>query len=351
VSRARELGLAFGHFPPGADNAITDVPGVRVGHATILEGETRTGVTAVLPSGDVFARPLPAGGFVLNGAGELTGLTQVLEWGRLETPILLTNTHAVGTCADAVVRALLARHPEIGRSLDVVIPVVGECDDSWLNDASIPAVTAAHVEEALAAAAAGPVAEGSVGGGAGMVCCDFKGGIGTSSRRLESGEHLGALVMTNFGLRRDLRLGGYPVGAWLEERCREWPRRKQDYGSIIVVVATDAPLSSGQLSRVSRRAALGVGRAGSYAAHGSGEIVIAFSTANARDRADAARVVEVQAISDAHVDPFYEAAAEATEEAIANALCAARDMVGARGHEIRALPLDEIRGWLARHPA
>ncbi len=368
--RARDLGISLGRFRPGRWNAITDVSGVKVGHSTIVRGSgplrpgkgpVRTGVTCILPGGaNVFDERVVGGGFVLNGAGEMSGMTQLLEWGLVETPILLTNTLSVGAVSDAAVKWMVEQNPDIGLQHDVIIPLVGECDDSWLNDVAGRHVKDQHVYEAIQSAAEGPVAEGSVGGGTGMVTCDFKAGIGTSSRKLpesQGGYTVGVLVMSNFGLMRQLRVGGLPVGEVLEQRYAGMPRRERSYGSIIAVLATDAPLSSHQLSRLAKRAALGVGRVGSSAAHGSGEILIGFSTANRVPRETRKMVYRMKVLLDARLDPLYEATIEATEEAILNALCAARDMDGVNGNLCRALPVEEVRelaaAWLAasRPPA
>jgi len=244
----------------------------------------RTGVTAILPNpSNVFEQRVVGGGFILNGAGEVSGMTQLMEWGLIETPIFLTNTLSVGAVSDAAVKWMVEKFPGIGGEHDVIIPLVGECDDSWLNDIAGRHVKEQHVNEAISTASDGPVAEGNVGGGTGMITCDFKAGIGTSSRRLPEslgGYTVGVLVMSNFGVMRQLRVGGLPVGEMLEERYGSLPRREHSYGSIIAVIATDAPLISHQLNRVAKRAALGIGRVGSSAMHGSGEIVLAFSTAN-----------------------------------------------------------------------
>lgn len=356
--RARALGLPLGRFRPGKHNAITDVEGVRVGHATIVRGEgalvpgtgpVRTGVTAIIPNDDIFDQRLAAGAFVLNGAGEVAGLTQVVEWGLLETPILLTNTMAVGAVSDGVVRYMVERHPGIGHEHDVIIPVVGECDDSYLNDSAGGHVTEAHVREAILGAKAGPVVEGCVGGGTGMITCDFKAGIGTSSRKLPQvfgGYTLGLLVMSNFGKMHNLRVAGLPVGEVLAEKFKGAPRRRQNYGSIIAVVATDAPLLPHQLHRLCKRVALGIGRVGSYAAHGSGEIVVGFSTANVVPRRTRKMVTKMKLLLDVRLDPLYEAVMEATEEAIINSLCMATEMTGVNGHHVPALPLAEVRAFV-----
>ena len=359
--RARELGIILGRFKPGRWNAITDVEGVQVGHSTIIrgggplrrgKGPVRTGVTAILCNEkNIFEQRIVGGGFVLNGAGEVSGLTQMMEWGLIETPIFLTNTLSVGSVSDAAVQWMIERYPGIGQEHDVLIPLVGECDDSWLNDAAGRHVQKENVFEALRTASSGPVAEGSVGGGTGMVSCDFKSGIGTSSRRLPpqaGGYTVGVLVMNNFGHMRDLRVGGFPIGPILEERYQKLPKRVSSYGSIIAVLATNAPLSVHQLNRVAKRVALGIGRAGSMAAHGSGEIILAFSTANTVPRVTDKMVYRMKILLDARLDPLYEAAIECTEEAILNSLCMAREMEGANGNYVPALPLAEVKELLDR---
>jgi D-aminopeptidase len=359
--RARDLGIRVGRYKPGRWNALTDVAGVKVGHSTIIrgaagplkvgKGPVRTGVTAILPnSGNVFAERVVGGGFILNGAGEVSGMTQLLEWGLIETPIFLTNTLSVGAVSDAAVSWMVERFPGIGGEHDVIIPLVGECDDSWLNDIAGRHVRNEHVVEALRTASDGPIAEGNVGGGTGMITCDFKAGIGTSSRKLPEalgGYTVGVLVMSNFGVMRQLRVGGLPVGEVLEARYKTVPRRERNYGSIIAVIATDAPLSTHQLSRLAKRAALGIGRVGSTAMHGSGEIVLAFSTANQVPRETRKMVYRMKVLLDQRLDPLYEAVIEATEEAILNALCMARDMDGANGNVSRALPLADVKELVA----
>lgn len=354
--RARELGLPLGRFKPGRYNAITDVEGVLVGHSTLIRGDgplrpghgpVRTGVTAILPNnGNIFMERMTGGGFVLNGAGEVSGLTQVMEWGLIETPILLTNTMSVGAVADGVARYMVDRYPGIGDEHDVIIPIVGECDDSYLNDIAGRHVRNEHVLEAINTAKSGPVAEGNVGGGTGMVTCDFKGGIGTASRKLPEalgGYTLGVLVMSNFGKMHNLRVGGLPVGEVLAEKYKNLPKRGQTYGSIIAVVATNAPLQSHQINRLCKRVGLGIGRVGSYAAHGSGEIVVGFSTANIIPRRTQKMVYKLKILLDQRLDPLYEAVMEATEEAILNAMCMATPMTGVNGNYCPALPLDEVR--------
>ncbi|MFT3709277.1 MAG: P1 family peptidase [Archangium sp.] len=358
--RARELDLPLGRFKPGKYNSITDVEGVLVGHSTIIDGApgelivgkgpVRTGVTAIIPNdGNIFMDRLAGGAFVLNGAGEVSGLTQVVEWGLLETPILLTNTMAVGAVSDAVARTMVENHPGIGDEHDVIIPVVGECDDSYLNDIAGRHVREEHVRKALATAKGGVVAEGAVGGGTGMITCDFKAGIGTASRKLppvHGGYTLGVLVMSNFGKMHNLRVAGMPVGEVLAEKFRGIPKRTMSYGSIIAVVATDAPLLPHQLNRLCKRVSLGIGRVGSYAAHGSGEIIVGFSTANVVPRRTRKMVYKMKLLLDARLDPLYEAVIEATEEAILNSMCMATEMAGAHGHVVPALPLDEVRRFV-----
>jgi len=359
--RARELGLPLGRFKPGKWNAITDVEGVLVGHSTIIRGAgqlrrgrgpVRTGVTAILPNQkNVFDQRVVGGGFVLNGAGEVSGVTQLMEWGLIETPIFLTNTLSVGQVSDAAVQWMIEQFPGIGEEHDVLIPLVGECDDSWLNDVAGRHVKAENVREALETATSGPVAEGSVGGGTGMICCDFKAGIGTSSRKLApalGGYTVGVLVMNNFGHMRDLRVGGLPIGPLLEPRYNQYAKRFESYGSIIAVAATDAPLSSHQLGRISKRVALGIGRAGSIAAHGSGEIILAFSTANKIPRTTQKMIYHMKILLDQRLNPLYEAAIEATEEAILNSLCMARDLDGVNGNFAPALPLQEVKEIVER---
>ena len=363
--RLAELGVRIGTYPSGPHGAITDVPGVRVGHTTLVEGEgplekgkgpVRTGVTCVLPADDIFLDRLIGGSFVLNGAGEVAGLTQVSEWGLLETPILLTNTMSVGKVSDAAVKWITRRNPGIGSEEDVIIPVVGECDDSFLNDAVGRHIRSKHVYEAIDSAKGGPVAEGSVGAGTGMMTCDFKAGIGTASR-LVPGEGgapqgkwtIGVLVLSNFGEMPSLRIDGVPVGALLAPEHAAIARRQNNYGSIIVVIGTDAPLTTSQIGRVCKRSALGVGRVGSYAAHGSGEILLGFSTANRVPRGGTALTHQVTALYDRAIGPIYEAVIEATEEAIVNSLCMADDMIGQGGNFAPGLPLDAVAEILQRY--
>lgn len=355
-SRIRDLGLRLGNFPVGRYNAITDVPRVKVGHSTIIRGSgkltsqggpARTGVTAILPSdGNVYLDRVVGGGFVFSGTGEVSGLTKVMEWGLIETPILLTNTLSVGIVSEAVVDYMLKLYPGMGVEHDVVIPLVGECDDSWLNDIAGHHVRPEHVVGAIESAKGGPVAEGSVGGGTGMVTCDFKGGVGTSSRIVRVADEsytIGVLVMSNFGRIEDLRVDGIPAGRMLAPEFRHVDKRRSRYGSIIAVLATEAPLLPHQLSRLAKRVGIGIGRAGSFAAHGSGETVLAFSSANTVPRESRKMVTRIRALLDDGMDPLFEAAVEAAEEAILNALCMAGDMTGVNGHFVPAIPLDRLK--------
>lgn len=360
--RARDLGIRIGRFEPGPLNAITDVAGVRVGHTTLIHGEgklvpgkgpVRTGVTAIIPTENVFLDRVIGGSFVLNGAGEVSGLTQVQEWGLLETPILLTDTMSVGKVSDATVKWMTRRFPGIGTEYDVVIPIVGECDDSFLSDVVGRHIRSEHVYAAIERAASGPVPEGSVGAGTGMVTCDFKAGIGTSSRLVPRGDGthdtIGVLVLSNFGVCRNLRVDGVPVGELLEPEFAHIAKRTYSYGSIICVVATDAPLLSHQIGRLCKRAALGIGRTGSYAAHGSGEIIVGFSTANKVPRSTGSMTHDLHVLLDVALGGHYEAVIEATEEAILNSLCMAADMYGADGHFAPGLPLDRVAEIMAAY--
>jgi D-aminopeptidase len=315
MSRPRDDGIAIGALEPGPRNSIADI-GVAVGHVTVEQ----TGVTAVVPP----SLPLPAGTAVLNGAGELTGSLEIREWGILDTPVYLTSTHAVGRVYDGAVSVAMAADPRVGVD-DVVIPVVGECDDSWLSDARIPHVQPADVARAVGEARA-DFEQGAVGAGAGMSCFDWKGGIGSSSRRV--GDHtVGVLLLTNFGSSEQLRVDGVTVGQLLDERPDEAPAPG---GSCIAVVATDAPLTPPQLERLARRAGLGLARAGSVAHHGSGEIFVAFATSGERSFADR------------ELDPLFQAAVDATEEAVLCSLWAAVDTTGREGRLVRALPREAV---------
>lgn len=362
--RVRELGVTIGRFSPGRHNAITDVAGVRVGHATIIrgdgplkvgEGPVRTGVTVVMPhEGDIGVEPLFAGSHVLNGNGEMTGLAWVKESGMLTSPIAITNTHSVGVVRDALIayEARSTNRPELFWSL----PVVAETYDGWLNDINGMHVKPEHVWEAIESATDGPVAEGCVGGGAGMICHEFKGGIGTSSRRLpedEGGWTVGVLVQANYGSRHLLRIDGMPIGDLIP--CSEVPGFREQRaaaggqngdGSIIIIVATDAPLLPHQCERLAQRATIGLARVGGIGANSSGDIFLAFATGNrglpgAEEKTS--KIAHVRMTSNDAMTPLFEACAEATEEAILNAMCMATTMTGINGRTICALPLERVR--------
>ena len=359
--RARELGLSIGRYPCGKYNAITDVAGVRVGHATVIKdgpgpvsGIARTGVSAIIPCDDVINHPLYAGMHSLNGNGEMTGSWWVEESGLLGSPIMLTNTHSVGVVRDTVIDYYCRKYPG---ALDWMLPVVAETWDGFLSDINGFHVRPEHVVAALDSAAAGPVAEGCVGGGTGMCCHEFKGGIGTSSRVLpkeEGGYAVGVLVQANYGRRPELTIAGAPVGQEIpvsEVPGRDNPtepvRPYQGDGSIIVVVATDAPLLADQCKRLARRAGLGVGITGSTAADGSGDIFVAFSTANRLD--NSGERFSVETLNHVRMNPLFTATVEATHEAIVNALCMATTTRGIRGRVAHALPLDRLRDILRRY--
>lgn len=360
-ARLRTLGLNIGEYPTGQLNAITDVPGVKVGHSTLIEGSgrrkpgngpVRTGVTVILPNDDPHNKKLVSGGFILSGAGEIAGLTQVMEWGLIETPIALTNTLSVGRVSDSIIKWMAQRYTHIREQQEVIIPVVGECDDSFLNDAVGLHIKPQHVFAALDAASSGAVEEGAVGAGTGMICCDFKAGIGTSSRIVAMGDQnytMGVLVCSNFGVMEHLRMDGYPVGRVLTNTQGIYNRRTSSYGSIIVVVGTDMPLTAMQINRLCRRAALGIGRIGSYGAHSSGEIIIGFTTANVVPRVAAKPQTDYQMIVDTFLDPAYKAVIEGTEEAILNSLTMAVDMEGAGGNRVPAINLQLLKGLLEHY--
>lgn len=324
-----DFGLVCGILPQGAKNAVTDVPGVRIGHCTLREGEINTGVTAILPhSGNLFRRKVVAASHVINGFGKSTGLVQIDELGTIETPILLTNTLSVGTCATALIREAIALNPDIGRTTSTVNPVVGECNDGPLNDIQALAITEEHARIALRAAHDGTVQQGSVGAGTGMTCFGFKGGIGSSSRRFELEEttyHLGALVLTNFGNAGDLVL---PDGRRPSLGMVEALSKAQEKGSIIIVLATDVPLDHRQLNRVTRRAGAGLARLGSFWGHGSGDIAIAFTTGNMVDHDSKTDVAVMSVLNENRIDLLFRAAAEATQEAVLNSMLSADEFVG-----------------------
>jgi len=326
---ARDFGLVCGTLPTGPLNAITDVPGVLVGHLSMHAGDVLTGVTAILPhSGNLFRTKARAAVEVINGFGKSTGLMQVAELGTVETPILLTNTFAVGTCATALIRAAIAANPDIGRETGTVNPVVLECNDGFLSDIQALAVTETDALEAIKAASDGHIGQGSVGAGTGMSSFGFKGGIGTASRRVKLDRdhfHLGVLVLANFGRAGDLVLPDGRRPAPLTEPAPE-------KGSVIVILATDVPLEHRQLHRVTKRCGAGLARLGAFWGHGSGDIALGFTTADPVEHDRKRDLVGIRALNEARIDRLFQAAAEATQEAVLNALCAAGPAIGRNGH-------------------
>lgn len=357
--RARDVGIVVGKMCPGPLNAITDVPGVAVGHVTLVRGEgplvpgkgpVRTGVTAIFPHRDnVFEQKVPAAVFVINGFGKATGLAQIMELGVIETPIVLTNTLSVGTAWDALCEYMLEENPDIGVGTGTVNPVVLECNDGFLNDIRGRHVKPEHVREALRSASGGPVPEGSVGAGTGMSCLGFKGGIGTASRVLEGeleGKTLGVLVLANFGSKEDLTIAGVPVGLEISTEVRG----NAPAGSVVVIVATDAPLSSRQLARVAKRCTAGLARVGSTFSNSSGDFVVAFSTAyRIPHRGRGFVTVSVVRDDSPEFAGLFRAASEATEEAVLNALFRAETMVGRDGNVREALPVAEVLEVLEKY--
>jgi D-aminopeptidase len=372
--RARDLGIVIGRGRPGPANAITDVAGVRVGHATIVHGEgplvvgtgpVRTGVTMIVPhDGDLWTEPIFAGSHTLNGNGELTGLEWIREAGHLTGPIGITNTHSVGVVRDGIIRNAVRVLP-FG-TVYWALPVVGETWDGLLNDIDGFHVTADHVDRALEAATVGPVAEGNVGGGTGMVCHEFKGGIGTASRVVNAdrgGYTVGVLVQANYGRRDWLRVDGVPVGEaipiddvpspYTGTEDDDGPGTPPGSGSIIVIVATDAPLLPHQCERLAQRAGLGIARMGGTGAHSSGDLFLCFATGNrslprTSFRADPRIAVDVRTLNDFAIGELFDATIEATEEAILNAMLGAETMTGRDGITAHALPHDRLLETMAR---
>ncbi len=337
--RPRDFGLTFGVLPPGPLNAITDVAGVRIGQVTLMKGtQVRTGVTAILPhDGNLYQEKVPAAIFVGNGYGKLAGVTQVRELGNLETPVVLTNTLSVPTAMNAVISYTLDQPGnEAVRSVNAL---VGETNDGYLNDIRGRHVRERDVQQAIKAATSGPVQEGNVGAGTGTICFGWKGGIGTASRRLPDtlgGYTIGVLVQTNFG--GVLQIGGRPIGQLLEQYYLREAIESGADGSCMMVVATDAPIDARNLERLAKRAFLGLGRTGGIASNGSGDYVIAFSTATSPPL-----------LPNARTSPLFLAAIEATEEAIINSLFAAETMIGRAGHRIEALPVEQVLELLGKN--
>jgi len=379
----RDLGIKIGRYPPGVQNAITDVPSVKVGHVTLHEGEgglkagqgpVRTGVTVIIPRDDVWHHKVPAGAFVLNGTGEMTGLAWIGESGFLEYPIALTNTLNVPRVADGVMSWMIQRYPEIGITDDTLTPVVAECDDSRLNDSQGRHVSPEDVVHALESATTGPVQEGSVGAGTGMVSYQFKGGIGTASRVLppeEGAYRVGVLVNANHGRRHELTIAGIPVGQLYNKEFTKvgqkipaepaiadgvepavaLPQKRQDSGSIIIIIATDAPLDARQLSRLARRATIGLARTGSISHHGSGDFVLAFSTGNVIPHYPEEPTFLMTHLADTHLNPLFQATVEATEESILNALLQATTVTGRDGRRFEAISIEKLRSILEGYRA
>ena len=342
MPRPHDLGIEIGRLPRGPANAITDVDGVRVGHTTLIEGDSvRTGVSVVVPPPESFF----AGVHRINGNGELTGLEWIRDSGLLTSPIALTNTHSVGVVRDALVAA--AQEGERGDRWS--LPVVGETWDGFLNDINGFHVKPEHLASALAGARGGEVEEGAVGGGTGMICHGFKGGIGTASRVVEDGWIVGVLVQANHGRRSRLRVNGVPVGEQIGADRVPLPERDWDggTGSIIVLIATDAPLLPGQCNHLARRAAFGIARTGGMGESSSGDFALCFATGNGGLEADEAEL-RVRMLNDTRIDPLYEAVIDAVEESILNALLAAETMTGRDGNTVHALPHDLLLESLSR---
>jgi D-aminopeptidase len=359
--RLRDLGLMVGQYQPGPFNAITDVAGVKVGHQTLIRGEgalkpgegpVRTGVTVVIPRDDVWHQKVPAGSFVLNGTGEMTGLSWVAESGFLEYPIALTNTLNIPRVANGVMSWMIKQYPAIGIEDDTLTPVVAECDDGRLNDIQGRHVSEQDVMAALDGANSGPVIEGTVGAGTGMVSYGFKGGIGTASRKLpekEGGYTIGVLVNANHGRRPELVVAGVPVGKLYEppQQTSQALIPGQSEGSVIVIIATDAPLDSRQLTRLAKRAALGLARTGSTARHSSGDFMLAFSTANVIPHYPKDPTFTLTHLADTHLNPIITATVEATEESILNALTMASTVTGRDNHRFEAINLPRLKTLLS----
>jgi D-aminopeptidase len=357
--KAPALGIHIGRLQPGRYDAITDVAGVRVGHVTHVSGSgklvpgvgpVRTGVTAVLPRTDVWHNKVYAAAWALNGNGEMTGTTWINEAGWMEVPVLLTDTLSVGRVDDGVVSWYLKQYPDVGIGDDVPLPVVAECDDEFLNDQQGRHNTAADAVTALDSATGGAVAQGGVGAGTGMVSFEFKGGIGTASRVLSAsngGYTTGVLVNTNTGRRAELTVAGVPVGANIADLLPHEP--KAGNGSVIIVIATDAPLLHDQLERLAKRAALGLARTGATARTGSGDLIIAFSTANVVPHYPEARTSTVTVLDQYHINPLFDATEDATEEAVINALLAGQTTIGRSGNTVYGLPHDRLLQIMHRY--
>lgn len=357
--RLRDLGVQIGYLPTGAQNSICDVAGVRVGHCTIFEGSgsllvgkgpIRSGVTVVQPhSGDLWSDRCTAGFFSLNGCGVVTGSDWINECGALEGPIALTNSHSVGDVGRALTRIMHEQYPEIGTTDDAYLPVVGECDDSPLNDLNGFHVQEQHVRGAMQNASSASLAEGALGAGTGMTCYGFKGGIGTASRRVElqgNSYTVGVLVNTNHGQTHQLLIDGVPVGRTL---ARELETKKNKEGSIVLLIASDAPFNQRQLERLSRRACMGLARTGSVAGNGSGDFALSFSTGRRVPRQGESHCIKLPELHNDHINKFFEAAAEAAEEAILNSIFVADTVVGRDNNTAHGLPVERCLEILRDH--
>ncbi len=344
-ARVRDIGIQIGNIPTGTHNAITDVAGVKVGHVTLNEGDSiRTGVTAILPSDDIWTARLFGAAHTIHGNGEATGIARINQAGWIESPILLTNTLSVGAVHDGVVRYIVKRYPDN----NIVLPIVAECYDGGLNDISGLHVTAQHAIEAIENATDGPVTEGSVGGGTGMRCYGFKAGIGTASRVLseeQGGWTVGVLVNSNGGRRSQLRIDGVPVG---KEIVGSPPKLGRD-GSFIIVIATDAPLTHRQLKQLAIRATHGLARTGTPSTDGSGEFVIAFSTANIFSNRTETGTFQIKMLVNGRLSSLFQAVIEATEEAIVNSMTMATTTTGRNGRTMHAIPLAELQKVMKAH--
>ncbi len=364
-ARIRDLGIVVGQFDPGPHNAITDVAGVKVGQITLQEGAgplkpghgpVRTGVTVLLPREDVWHHKVPAGSYILNGTGEMTGLAWIQESGFLEYPIALTNTLNVPRVANGIMSWMFKQYPEIGITDDTLTPVIAECDDSRLNDSQGRHVSEDHVISALDHASDGPVEEGTVGAGTGMISYGFKGGIGTASRVLPDsmgGYRIGVLVNANHGRRHELVVKGVPVGSLYDQdrltQTSTNPKWLTSHeGSIIIIIATDAPVDHRQLNRIARRAPLGLARTGATSQHGSGDFVLAFSTGNTIPHYPKDPTFTMTHLADTHLNPLFAATVEATEEAILNALTKAHTIVGRDDRRVEAISLEKLQTLLGK---
>ena len=343
--RVRELGIRIGIYPTGEHNAITDIPGVKVGHVTLNEGDSiRTGVTAVLPHDDIWRSRLFGAGYTIHGNGETTGIARINQAGWIESPILLTNTLSVGAVHDGVVQYIVKRYPDN----NIVLPIVAECYDGGLNNISGLHITPEHAIEAIENAKSGPVAEGCVGAGTGMRCYGFKAGIGTASRVLpkdSGGWKVGVLVNSNGGRRHQLRIDGVPVGKALEDDQLK-PGRD---GSFIIVIATDAPLTHRQLKQLAIRATHGLARTGTPSTDSSGEFVIAFSTANVFPHYTESGTFQIQMVINRRLSSLFQAVVEATEEAVINSMTMATTTTGRNNRTIHAIPLDKLKQIMRQH--